>query len=166
MRTTKKNCHYLRCSMSKVSSSLGRAIETDMMHINEILRYLRSNPGVTTAEPMQISLEAAQRSVEESFLTFSVSDWAADSDNHSVSGTASWIRGNTPLSVVVKLRWFLRHLERAKEWDCDSCGAGLLKFSVRDTVPVTVTNTLLRLKCCHQHYPTNRFDAQNKTHRI
>ena len=119
----------LRCAMSKASSSLGRP--STFKNIQATMRFLRGNPGVMTVPPMQFSSEAAKRSLERSVLTLSDSVWASDSERHSVSVTASGSvedTGGTPsmqrarksrysLSVVVKLRWLTRYLERAKEWD-------------------------------------------------
>ena len=80
----------LRCAMEKASSSLGRARDTDMRNIKSILQYLR---GVMTVRPTTLNLEVVKRAPVGSVLTYGDSDWAGDADQFSVSGTASWLRG-------------------------------------------------------------------------
>ena len=64
----------------------------DMRNIKPILRYLRVNPGIMTARPTTLNLEAVTRDPVGSVLTYGDPDWAGDADRISVNGTASWLR--------------------------------------------------------------------------
>ena len=79
----------------KAVRSFGRGSATDMRNIMSILRCLQGSDDGRAV--------AVWRSCEESMrglrLTFRDSDWAGDSGRHSVSGTASWIRGETPFGI-------------------------------------------------------------------
>ena len=81
-----------------------------------------------TVEQLQFFLGFAKRARGASVLAFSGSDW--DSDRHSESGTASWVRGkrswyfhhgNEQGTITdrtqYKLRRLVRYLVLAKGWD-------------------------------------------------
>ena len=123
--------------MEKASSSHGRASDTDMRNLIEILRYLRGNPGIMTVRPTTLNLEALKRSPVGSVLTYGDSDWAGDADRLSVSGTATWLRGKLRTrsqrraeknrrshSAVAKPNWLLHSLELVKARACDNSGYG------------------------------------------
>ena len=74
--------------------SFGRVSDTDMRNVKAVLRYLRGNPGIMAVRPTTLILEAVKRAPVGSVLTYGESDWAGDADPFSVSGTASWLRGN------------------------------------------------------------------------
>ena len=59
----------LRCAMGKASSSLGRAIDTDMRNVKSTLRNLRGNPGIMTVRPTTLNLEAVKRALVSSVPT-------------------------------------------------------------------------------------------------
>ena len=54
---------------------------------------LRGNPGIMTVRPTTLNPEGVKSAPVGSVLTYGDSDWAGDADRHSVSGTASWLRG-------------------------------------------------------------------------
>ena len=115
----------LPCAVGKASSSLGRASDTDMRNITSILRYLRGNLGIMRVRPTTLNVEAGKRAPVGSELTYGDLDWAGDVDRLSVSGTASWLRGEHMVgtrsprraensqhshSAVAKLSWSLHSL--------------------------------------------------------
>ena len=65
-----------------------------MRNVKAVLRYLRGSPGIMAVRPTTLILEAVRRAPVGSVLTYGDSEWAGDADPFSVSGSASWLRGN------------------------------------------------------------------------